>query len=323
VSLPDNRPAISRGQAFIASASLSILFIIVYGGCNWITSQRREVGTLYFEWERRIPFVPFFIIPYLSIDLFFITAPFLCRNREELGLFCRRVVTAILISGICFLLMPLRFAFARPSVPGWIGTSFNWFRLLDAPYNLVPSLHAALLLFLFDVYKRNLRGIPRWIVIAWLMLIGLSPVLTYQHHVVDIVAGFVLAGYCFYFWDAPVPGLSVTRNPRIGAYYLAGALLFLLAGWRWRPAGMLLLWPVISLAIVGRAYLGGGPGVFRKRSGKIPWSARLVLGPSLLGQYLSLIYYERKCRRWDEMTPRLWIGRHLREPEAEEAVRGG
>jgi len=323
VSLPDNRPAVSRGQAFIASAGLSILFIIVYGGCNWITSQRSDAGTLYFEWERHIPFVPFFIIPYLSIDLFFITAPFLCRNREELGLFCRRVTAAILIAGICFLLMPLRFAFARPFFPGWIGTAFDWFRFLDAPYNLVPSLHAALLLFLFDVYERNLRGALRWIVLAWLVLIGLSPVLTYQHHVVDIVTGFVLAGYCFYFWGAPVPLLPVTRNPRIGAYYLAGALLFLLVAWVERPAGVLLLWLIISLVIVGRACLGAGPGVFRKRSGKIPWSTRLVLGPCLIGQYLSLIYYERKCRRWDEMTPCLLIGRHLREREAEKAVRAG
>ena len=30
-----------------------------------------------------------------------------------------------------------------------------------------------------------------------LALIGLSPVLTHQHHVIDIVGGFVLAGFCF------------------------------------------------------------------------------------------------------------------------------
>src|SRR6266853_5467510 len=61
----------STRKALLASVGLSILFLIVYGGCNWITSQRANVGTFYFEWERRIPFVPFFILPYMSIDLFF------------------------------------------------------------------------------------------------------------------------------------------------------------------------------------------------------------------------------------------------------------
>src|SRR5437016_47649 len=74
-------------RAFGASAGLSLLFLIVYGWCNWITSQRDDVGTLYFGWERFIPFVPWMIVPYLSIDLFFVTAPFLCRDERELAVF--------------------------------------------------------------------------------------------------------------------------------------------------------------------------------------------------------------------------------------------
>jgi hypothetical protein len=36
------------------SALLSLLFLVVYGGCNWLSSQRSDVGILYFEWERHI-----------------------------------------------------------------------------------------------------------------------------------------------------------------------------------------------------------------------------------------------------------------------------
>jgi membrane-associated phospholipid phosphatase/rhodanese-related sulfurtransferase len=324
VSQPDNRSALPRGQAFLASAALSILFLFVYGGCNWITSQRSAVGTLYFEWERHIPFVPFFVVPYLSIDLFFIAAPFFCRDREELRLFCRRVTAAILIAGACFLLLPLRFAFDRPSVAGWAGKAFDSFRQLDAPYNLLPSLHAAFLPFLFDIYRRNLRGIVRWAVLVWLVLIAFSPILTYQHHVLDILGGFILAVCCFYFIRAlPEQHLVVSVNPRIGGYYLIGGLItFGMAFMLW-PIGALFLWPTASLILVGSAYLWTGPGIFRKQTGKIPGSARLVLAPCLLGQYFSLIYYERKCRRWDKMAPRLWIGRFLREREARQALAAG
>ena len=49
---------VKRSKALAVSAGLSVLFLIVYGGCNWITARRPNVGTFYFEWERTIPFVP-------------------------------------------------------------------------------------------------------------------------------------------------------------------------------------------------------------------------------------------------------------------------
>jgi membrane-associated phospholipid phosphatase len=190
-------------KALAASAGLSILFLIVYGGCNWITARRASVGTIYFEWERGIPFVPFFILPYMSIDLFFIVAPFLCRTDRELSILAKRVGAAIIVAGICFLAFPLRFAFSRPYADGWLGALFDWFRGMDAPYNLLPSLHAALLLILVDVYFRHTRGLIRVATMAWFVLIALSPVLTYQHHVIDILGGFVLTAFCFWLFRDP------------------------------------------------------------------------------------------------------------------------
>ena len=193
----------SFGKALAASIGLSALFLVVYGWCNWFTAQRANVPTLFFEWERSIPFVPWMIAPYMSIDLFFIAAPFLCRTEEELRIFSRRVIAAIIIAGVCFLLFPLRFAFPRPHANGWLGSIFDWFRGVDLPFNLFPSLHAALLLLLVDVYARNLRGVLLWAVMSWLFLVALSPLLTYQHHVIDIAGGFALAGYRFYFFREP------------------------------------------------------------------------------------------------------------------------
>src|SRR5690349_4165409 len=114
----ERRSARSTLKAFCVSAGLSILFLIVYGGCNWITARRGDVGFFYFQWERPIPFVPLLILPYLSIDLFFIAAPFLCWSAEELSVFAKRITAAIFVAGTCFLLFPLRFAFPRPHASG-------------------------------------------------------------------------------------------------------------------------------------------------------------------------------------------------------------
>jgi membrane-associated phospholipid phosphatase len=208
---------VKRSRALFVSIGLSALFLIVYGGCNWITARRANVGTLYFEWERTIPFVPFFILPYMSIDLFFVGAPFLGRTDRELSTFAKRITAAIILAGICFLGFPLRFAFPRPHADGWLGAIFDWFRGMDSPFNLLPSLHAALMLILVDVYLRHTRGLVRWAIIMWFVLIALSPVLTYQHHLIDIAGGFLLAAFCFWIFrrrDLSSPQLNrVPHNP--------------------------------------------------------------------------------------------------------------
>jgi len=55
----------------------------------------------------------------------------------------------------------------------------------------------------------------------------------------------------------------------------------------------------------------------------LPWSTRFVLAPCLLGQYLSLLYYRSRCRSWDEVTPRIWIGGKLGRRAANRALCSG
>ncbi|HEV2842149.1 MAG TPA: phosphatase PAP2/dual specificity phosphatase family protein [Chthoniobacterales bacterium] len=309
-----------RAKALGASVGLSVLFLIVYGWCNWITAQRPDVGTLYFEWERLIPFVPLMIVPYMSIDLFFVAAPFLCRSERELAAFSKRIVTTIVIAGICFLLFPLRFAFPRPHASGWLGLIFDWFQAMDKPFNLLPSLHIAFRTILAQHYHRHTRGVLRSASNFWFVLVGLSTLLTYQHHFMDVVAGFALGVGCIYFIRESVPELPVTGNRRIGFYYAIGALMLACLAVEFWPWGALLLWPIMALLIVAAAYFGAGPVIFRKENGRLHWSAKLVLGPTLLGQHASLLYYRRRCRPWDQVTPHVWIGRTLNRGEAAAAV---
>jgi predicted protein tyrosine phosphatase/membrane-associated phospholipid phosphatase len=312
-----------RAKALGSSVGLSVLFLVVYGWCNWITAQRHDTRTLYFEWERFIPFVSLMIVPYMSINLFFVAAPFLCRNERELATLSKRIVAAMVAAGICFLLFPLRFAFARPPASGWLGVVFDWFRGMDQPYNLLPSLHIAFLTILAQHYARHSRGLLRAASNVWFVLVGLSTLLTYQHHFMDVVAGFALGVSCIYFIRESAAHLPVIENRRVGFYYAAGALISAaLVVWCW-PWGALFLWPALSLSLVASAYFGRGPVIFCKTDGQLHWSARLILAPCLLGQWLSLLYYQHQCRPWDKVTPEVWIGRVLTEREAAAARRLG
>jgi predicted protein tyrosine phosphatase len=77
------------------------------------------------------------------------------------------------------------------------------------------------------------------------------------------------------------------------------------------------------LGLVASGYFGIGPGIFGKKDGCLPWSTRLVFAPILLGQYVSLAYYRRRCRAWDEVAPGVLIGRKLTHREAALAVKQG
>jgi hypothetical protein len=217
----------------------------------------------------------------------------------------------------------LRCLYVKPHVDGWVGWVFGAFLTLDMPYNLLPSLHIALRTILADLYASHTAGLLRSGSNLWFSLIGLSTVLTYQHHVVDIVGGFVLAAFCFYLFPEAAPRAPSARNLRVATYYGIGTLLTLAVAVATWPAGGLLLWPATSLGIMTAAYCGLGATVYRKAGGRLPLSTRLILGPALLGHWLSLLYYRRQCRAWDEVCPGLLIGRVLLPGEAEQVIKRG
>ena len=310
-------------RSVITTVWLSVLFVVIYSSTNWITSLRTDVGTWYYAWERYIPFVKWMIIPYMSIDLLFLGAPFLCSTVKEQQILARRIAFAIVVAGVCFLLFPLQLAVERQPVDGWLGVIFNHFRELDLPYNLCPSLHIALRTILAVLYAEHTRGLTRVVSNVWFSLIGISTLLTYQHHVIDIIGGFILANVSFYFVRETSLRLPAERNLRVGTYYaLASAALVALAiglasWWLW------LLWPATATALVASGYFFFGAGIYGKRRGRLPLASMIVLGPILAGQYLSLLYYRRQCRAWNRVTDQLWIGRALSDSEAELAIDKG
>jgi membrane-associated phospholipid phosphatase len=310
-------------EAVWRSALLCGLFMVVYSGTNWLTSLRSDVGKIYFSWEEMIPFVPLMVIPYMSIDLFFVAAPFLCRDRRELSIFSKRIVLTVVLAGICFLLFPLRLAHERPQMTGWMGAAFGWFFQADLPYNLCPSLHIGLRTVLAEIYARHTRG--AWNVAShlWFSLIGFSTLLTHQHHIIDIAGGFLLALVVFYLVPSVRHTSQLVPNRRVGALYLVFAALCGAIGFCRLPWTAICLWPMTSCLIAAGGYFWWGNGIYRKIDGRLTLPTRLLMAPNLFGQWLSRLYYQKQCRPWDPVTSHVWIGRHLNDREAELAVSQG
>jgi hypothetical protein len=135
----ESGPTALRRLLWLAAGGLA--FFAVYGACTAITARRSGVGTWYHPLELEIPFVPWMIVPYWTSDLLFVGAFLLAPDRPRLDALGKRVLAAIAVAGLGFLLVPLRLAFPRPEVAGVPGALFAVLRSFDGPHNLFPSLH--------------------------------------------------------------------------------------------------------------------------------------------------------------------------------------
>ena len=314
-SAPELRRPWQRAAVYLAL--LGPFFFLSYGLANWWTAQLPHVGSVVFGWERRIPFWPWTIVPYMSLDAFYAGSLFLCATRRELDTHARRLLAASVLSVAGFLLFPLQFSFARPATTGFYGVLFAALAGFDKPFNQAPSLHISLALLVGLVYWRHLRGVVRWLALSWFGLIALSVFTTYQHHFIDGVAGAAVGVLVVYlFPDAPAgwaaPPLAAAGRPwrrKLAAGYGLGAAACLagaatLGGWAW-----LLLWPTAALLLVSLAYARLGVAVFQKHAWQLSWAARTLLLPYRAGAWVSSRWFTRHGPPSVEVVPGIWLGR--------------
>lgn len=303
-------------RAFGWLALLGTFFFATYGFATWWTSRRTDVGAIVYEWERHLPFVPWTILPYWSIDVFYAISLFVCTTRRELDAHAKRLLTAQVVAVSCFLAFPLRFTFARPPTEGVYGTLFDVLGSFDQPFNQAPSLHVALLVILWALYARHARGAWKVVVHGWAALIGLSVLTTWQHHFIDVPTGVLLGFACLWLWPidgtSPFSGFAWSRNARrrqLALRYAVAALLFALTAIALRGAALWLLWPSVALAIVALNYAALGTAGFQKRSGRLSAGATALLLPYLAGAWLNARWWTRGQPVAVQVADDVWLGR--------------
>lgn len=119
-----------------------LLFGIVYYSAGKYAQSLNSVLSFVFDFEYHIPFLPWMIIPYMSSGLFFCYAFYLCDTKSQLYVLAKRINFLTIVSGILFVIIPLKNAFIKPDVTT---NGFNYFyqqlQQWDTPFNQAPSLH--------------------------------------------------------------------------------------------------------------------------------------------------------------------------------------
>lgn len=304
-------------QAAVALA-LSAWFIFVYNGNNYLAAQRHDVGIApAFWWEAHFPFVPWLIIPYWSIDALFFLAPFCIKDPFLLKQHFKRVAFGIAVAGVFFLLYPLKLGITRPPIDSpFLKSLFGSLENFNNFYNCAPSLHIVLRTNLWAIYVTPAKT-SRAFKALWFFLIGLSTLLCWQHHVVDVITGQLLGLTCLWlFPSVPFPRTRSNRRPDLAHKYAIGALLCYAGAYHGWPNWILLLWPAIALTIVALAYASGDPTLFRKHRGRLLAGTRWLLNPYRWTALATRLYFIRDQPAYAEVLPGLYIGRMLSEPEA-------
>lgn len=185
------------GWYLLLALAQTLWFALVYGGADWLTGRRSLRVPVHLPFELGLPFVPWAAWAYMSIYGLFLIAPFVLRSRREIGALAAALAAVTGVAGLGFLLLPSELAWPEPyrGAAGASGASAAVFRAADAinlRYNLLPSLHVALSVACAGAMAPRARGAGRALLWAWAAAIALSTLLTHQHHLLDVVTGWLL-----------------------------------------------------------------------------------------------------------------------------------
>lgn len=300
-----------RCSHFLLNASA---FALCYQIANLLAHQQQTTRDIAFAFEKQIPFLPWMIIPYLCSGVFFVWSFVQVKTGDQLRLLSQRLLLATVCASFFFMLYPLRFSLPRPEMDSplcaWL---FQTLALFDKPYNQLPSLHIAYCVIFWRALVGTLpHSYQRWLLAGSLLLVALSTLFTYQHHLLDVVAGLLL-GIATLLALRPGP-----LQPRVSFYYaIAASIVFLIgvvAAHSW-----LALYISISLLLVSWAYMRNNRFFLNKKNGRHSLLTWLLYAPYLGGYWLTWLavqYRERRSPSLVKVSDQLWVGRRLTRAQA-------
>ena len=216
-----------------------------------------QIHNLTTPFDSMIPFIPAMIVPYSWSLILFVASFFLVRTSTQLSLLTYRLILTTIFACLIFYLYPARFSFNRSIPDDWTQFGYQFLQLVDKPFNQLPSLHVSYAILLGVSLWDVVASKKRWILAAYRLLltgicalIALSTVLTYQHHLLDMFGGVVLAVLVLILSNR-IRNALVIKHLTLG---VIGFLLIAIAGFYFANMSMIASEVVEDLAIIIAAY---------------------------------------------------------------------
>lgn len=289
---------------------LGMLFFLLYGSANEFASLTSPHPAWLFAWEKHIPFIDLFIVPYMSSDVVFIIAFLLGQTRIELRTVAVRVAFIVLLSVSIFIVMPLQFSYIKPDI-----THFQFlFTLLetDKPFNQLPSLHVSFAIIFWFSMRRHIK--PLWLKVllgSWLLLIIISTLFVFQHHFIDLPTG-LLVGFLAVFFFNPrrskwlLNCFMTPRHLKMALYFLVASILCMVIIFN---ISALFLYLFLSLLSISLVYAFGLNNLLVKPDNKANLFQWVVFAPYFIGSKVSWQFYKRSLPLFAKVDEGIYFGR--------------
>jgi len=216
-----------------------------------------QIYNLATPFDKFVPFIPAMIIPYSWSLVLFVVSFFLVRTSTQLSLLTYRLILTTIVACLVFYFYPARFSFSRPIPDDWTQFGYQFLQLVDKPFNQLPSLHVSYAMLLGVSLWDGVASKKRWILAAYRLLltgictlIALSTVLTYQHHLLDMFGGVVLAVTVFIISNR-IRNTLVIKHLTLG---VIGFLLIAIAGFYFANMSMIAFESIETLALIIASY---------------------------------------------------------------------
>lgn len=252
------RVLLPGGGAFgwVLAACFALLFLLFYGTANIISAwvPWRIMPGLPFEaaW----PLVPAWSLLYLSMPLMLLLGVWQLDWRAQWVLFAT-LLAQLLLACVCFVLLPVQLAFEPETVVG----VWRWWHTLamavGMSQNHLPSLHMAFAATAVWALWPVVRWWARWGLLLWAMLVAISTLLIHAHHLLDLVAGMVLA---VSMWLTVAPWArqsTVLRRVRLGWLWCCNQYWFARRHRRYALIALLIAWQRVRSPTRGTLMLSG------------------------------------------------------------------
>jgi len=173
--------------------AITLFAALTYSATNELAHARGVTQCIALPGEMNLPFIGWLVVPYLAVDVMIALCALCATSHRQLRTLLRRVFWVFTIGNLIFLLWPLRCAFPRTIPDDWTGPLYQLLHFADRPYNQAPSLHIAEAIVFAPLYlTRFPHPAARAATLGVIALGSAGTVLTYQHHVLDVVTGLIL-----------------------------------------------------------------------------------------------------------------------------------
>jgi protein-tyrosine phosphatase len=302
-------------SGFLWLLVLAPLFFILYGWANGYAAllPKASVGEIVYNWEKHIPFLPSTILPYWSIDLLYGLSLFLPMTKFSQRQHAMRLLVATPVAVLFFCLFPLTFSTPKPECFGIWKSLFDALMGFDKPFNQSPSLHIILLVILWRIYLPHFNKLGKVIWNVWCFLIGISVLTTFQHHFIDIPAGFLtglIICYLFPLSKVHCWKWGEIKSKRLALIYsTVGILFFILAFLCPIAIALIFIWIGVSLLFIGLGYFGLGSVIFQKKeNGSFTFAANILFFPYRWMSRLVRNVFFKSYQTPQKITNKLYLG---------------